>query len=185
MNPAKEKMAKLTNPRMRKGSLANAMVGADFFIEPSVAGAVSQQMVRSMAKDPIVFTMANPIPVIYPEEAEAAGAVVVATGRSDFDNQINNSLGFPGIFRGTLDVRAREINQEMKVAAGLAIASLVPEKKLSPGYIIPEMMDFRVPVAVAMAVAKAAVETGVARRSLKPEEVEARARGIIYENLPC
>jgi malate dehydrogenase (oxaloacetate-decarboxylating) len=157
MNPAKEEMAKLTNLRMCKGSLADAMRGANFFIGLLVAGAVSQQMVRLMVKDPIVFTMANPIPVIYPEEAKATGAVVVATGRSDFDNQINNSLGFPGIFWGMLDVRAREINQEMKMAAGLAITSLVPEKKLSPGYIIPEIMDFWVPVAVAMAVANAAV----------------------------
>jgi malate dehydrogenase (oxaloacetate-decarboxylating) len=185
MNPVKEEMAKHTNPRKVRGSLADAMRGADLFIGLSAAGAVTQEMVRSMAKEPIIFAMANPIPEIYPEEAKAAGAVVVATGRSDFDNQINNSLGFPGIFRGALDVRAREINQEMKVAAGLAIASLIPEKKLSPGYIIPEMMDYRVPVAVAVAVAKAAVETGVARRTLKPEEVEARAKRIIYEGSTC
>lgn len=185
MNPAKEEMAKITNPRMVKGSLAEAMLGADVFIGLSVAGAVTQEMVRSMVRDPIIFAMANPIPEIYPDEAKAAGAAIVATGRSDFPNQINNSLGFPGIFRGALDVRAKEINQQMKVAAGLAIASLVSDRELSPGYIIPEMMDFRVPVAVAVAVAKAAVETGVARRPLTPEEVEARARRIIYEGLPC
>ncbi|MBI3988207.1 MAG: NADP-dependent malic enzyme [candidate division NC10 bacterium] len=185
MNPAKEEMAKITNPRMVKGSLAEALKGANVFIGLSVAGAVTKEMVRSMAKDPIIFAMANPIPEIYPDEAKAAGAAIVATGRSDFPNQINNSLGFPGIFRGALDVRAREINQEMKVAAGLAIASLVSDRELSPGYIIPEMMDFREPVAVAVAVAKAAVETGVARRPLTPEEVEARARRIIYEGLPC
>ncbi|NIO10416.1 MAG: NADP-dependent malic enzyme, partial [Deltaproteobacteria bacterium] len=127
--------------------------------------------------------MANPVPEIYPDAAKAAGAVVVATGRSDLDNQINNSLGFPGIFRGALDVRAREINHEMKVAAGMAIASLVPEKKLSPDYIIPSMMDFRVPVEVATAVAKAAIETGVAGNPLEPDVVEARARRIIYEEL--
>ncbi len=185
MNPAKEEMAKITNPRMVKGSLSDALKGANVFIGLSVAGAVTQEMVRSMAKDPIIFAMANPIPEIYPDEARAAGAAIVATGRSDFPNQINNSLGFPGIFRGALDVRAREINQPMKVAAGLAIASLVSDRELSPNYIIPEMMDFRVPVAVAVAVAKAAVETGVARRPLTSEQVEARARRIIYEGLPC
>jgi malate dehydrogenase (oxaloacetate-decarboxylating) len=185
MNPAKEDMARRSNPRRLRGGLAEALRGADFFIGLSVAGAVTPEMVRSMANDPIVFAMANPTPEIFPDEAHAAGAAVVATGRSDFPNQVNNSLGFPGIFRGVLDVSAREINQQMKVAAARAIASVIGERDLRPDRIIPDMMDFRVPVAVATAVAQAAVETGVARLPLGPEEAEASARRIIYEGRPC
>ncbi len=185
MNPAKEEMAKITNPRRVKGALAEAMKGADVFIGLSVEKAVNQEMVRSMAKDPIVIAMANPIPEIYPDEARAAGAAIVATGRSDFPNQVNNSLGFPGIFRGALDVSAREINEEMKIAAGRAIAAIIRDKELNRDYIIPDMMDFRVPVAVATAVGRAAVATGVARHPLSADEIEARARRMIYEGRPC
>jgi malate dehydrogenase (oxaloacetate-decarboxylating) len=185
MNPTKEEMAKRTNPRRVRGGLSEAIRGADFFIGLSVAGALKPEMVRSMAKDPIVFAMANPTPEIFPDEAHAAGAAIVATGRSDFPNQVNNSLGFPGIFRGVLDVSAREINPQMKVAAARAIAAVIGERDLRPDRIIPDMMDFRVPVAVATAVAQAAVETGVARLPLKPEEAEASARRIIYEGRPC
>jgi malate dehydrogenase (oxaloacetate-decarboxylating) len=125
--------------------------------------------------------MANPVPEIYPEEAKAGGAAVVATGRSDFENQVNNSLGFPGIFRGALDVRAREINDAMKIAAAHAIADLVSAKELKPDYILPTMLDFRVPVAVAKAVATAAMETGVARLTVDPEVIAENARAYIYE----
>ena len=124
MNPVKAEMARITNKERRTGTLADALVGADAFIGLSVAKAVTPEMVRTMAKDSIVFAMANPVPEIYPEEAKAGGAAVVATGRSDFENQVNNSLGFPGIFRGALDVRAREINDAMKIAAAHAIAEL-------------------------------------------------------------
>ena len=184
MNPAKEEMAEITNPRRIQGELADAMKDADVFIGLSVAGAVSPQMVQSMAGNPIVFAMANPIPEIFPDEARAAGAAIVATGRSDFPNQVNNSLGFPGIFRGVLDVSAREINQEMKLAAARAIASVISDKELRPEYFIPDMMDFRVPVVEAVAVGQAAIATGVARRSLDPEQAEACARRIIYEGKP-
>jgi malate dehydrogenase (oxaloacetate-decarboxylating) len=185
MNPTKAEMAKLTNPRGIKGGLAEAMQGADVFIGLSVGKVVTQEMVRSMGKGPVVFAMANPVPEIHPDEARAAGAAVVATGRSDFPNQVNNSLGFPGIFRGALDVSARAINQEMKVAAARAIASLIGEQELREDRIIPDMMDFRVPVAVATAVGTAAVETRVARNPLSPAEIEARARRMIYEGRPC
>ncbi len=181
MNPWKEEIAGRSNPRRVQGDLAQAMRGADVFIGLSVAGAVKPEMVRSMARDAIVFAMANPTPEIFPRQARSAGAAIVATGRSDFPNQVNNSLGFPGIFRGVLDVSAREINQEMKQAAARAIASVIPDSDLKVDFIIPDMMDLRVPVAVAVAVAGAAAESGVARRLLSPEEVEARARRRIYE----
>jgi malate dehydrogenase (oxaloacetate-decarboxylating) len=181
MNPVKAEMARVTNRERRTGTLADALAGADVFIGLSVEKAVSAEMVRSMAKDPIIFAMANPVPEIFPDEARAGGAAVVATGRSDFENQVNNSLGFPGIFRGALDVRAREINDTMKVAAAQAIAGLVGEKDLRADYIIPHMLDFRVPVAVAKAVATAAMESGVARLSVDPEMVAENARAFIYE----
>ncbi len=181
MNPVKSQMAKITNKERRTGTLADAMVGADVFIGLSVAKAVTAEMVRTMAKDPIVFAMANPVPEIFPEEAKAGGAAVTATGRSDFENQVNNSLGFPGIFRGALDVRAREINDAMKIAAAHAIADLVGPKELKPECIIPTMLDFRVPVAVAKAVAIAAMETGVARLKVDPEVIAENARAFIYE----
>ena len=156
-------MAKITNPEKRSGSIAEVIKGADVFIGVSAPGTLTPEMVRSMAKDPILFTMANPVPEIMPDEAKAAGAAVVGTGRSDFPNQINNVLAFPGIFRGALDVRAKDINEEMKVAAAYAIAGLIEENELTPDYVIPNPFDKRVVEAVAKAVAKAARDTGVAR----------------------
>ena len=163
LNPEKEEMALVTNRQMRKGSLADVLKGADVFIGISAPGLVTPEMVRSMAKDPILFPMANPTPEIMPNEAKAAGAAVVGTGRSDFANQINNVLAFPGIFRGALDVRASDINDEMKIAAAEAIAGFIPEDKLTPEYIIPSALDRNVAQAVARAVADAAKKTGVAR----------------------
>jgi len=163
MNGIKEEMAEITNPENIQGSLADAMVGADVFIGVSAPGLVTQDMVRSMAKDPIVFACANPTPEIFPDEAKAAGAAVIATGRSDFPNQINNVLAFPGIFRGTFDVRASDINEEMKIAAAHALAGLVSDEDLSADYIIPAAFDERVCPAVSKAVAEAARKSGVAR----------------------
>jgi len=163
LNAEKEIIAEMTNQQMRKGSLEDVIKGADVFIGVSAPGCVTPEMVKSMAKDPILFPMANPTPEIMPDEAKAAGAAVVGTGRSDFPNQINNVLAFPGIFRGALDVRARDINDEMKIAAAKAIAAFVTDDKLSADYIIPSALDKTVAQAVAKAVAKAARETGVAR----------------------
>ncbi|MBQ5989711.1 MAG: NAD-dependent malic enzyme [Oscillospiraceae bacterium] len=164
MNPVKEEMAEITNKQMRKGSLADVIEGADVFIGVSAPGCLTREMVKSMAKDPIIFPMANPDPEITPEDAKAAGAAVVGTGRSDYPNQINNVLAFPGIFRGALDVCASDINDEMKIAAAKAIASFVTEDKLSADYIIPSALDRNVAKVVAEAVAKAARDTGVARK---------------------
>lgn len=183
MNWMKEEMAKVTNPQGLKGSLAEVLPGAHIFIGLSVAGAVTPEMVRSMEKDPIIFAMANPTPEIMPDLAKEAGAKIVATGRSDFDNQVNNSLAFPGIFRGALDTRARHINDAMKIAAARAIADLIPAKDLRPEYIIPSAMDFRIPAAVAKATAQAAIETGEARHIIDPETVAERTREFIYEGL--
>ncbi|WP_018133102.1 NAD(P)-dependent malic enzyme [Effusibacillus pohliae] len=169
MNPIKEMVAKNTNPEKIRGSLEHVIAGADVFIGVSVAGAVTQEMVRSMNRDPIIFAMANPDPEILPEAALAAGAKVVGTGRSDYPNQINNVLAFPGIFRGALDVRATAINEEMKVAAAYAIAGLVSEEELRSEYVIPHPFDVRVAPSVAAAVAKAAVDSGVARSVGLPE----------------
>ncbi|MDO4475623.1 MAG: NADP-dependent malic enzyme [Lachnospiraceae bacterium] len=163
LNPIKEQMAKITNRQKIKGSLAEVIRGADVFIGVSAPGTLTQDMVRSMAKDPIVFACANPTPEIFPDEAKAAGAAVVSTGRSDFPNQINNVLCFPGIFRGALDVRASEINDAMKIAAAKAIASLVSDEELCSDYILPKAFDPRVKAAVAGATAQAARESGVAR----------------------
>ena len=163
MNPMKDEMAEITNQQMRKGSLEEVIKGADVFIGVSAPGCVTPEMVKSMAPDPILFPMANPTPEIMPEEAKAAGAAVVGTGRSDFPNQINNVLAFPGIFRGALDVRASDINDAMKIAAAKAIASFVTNDKLSADYIIPSALDKTVAQAVAKAVAQAAKDTGVAR----------------------
>lgn len=163
LNAEKEVIAEMTNQQMRKGSLEDVIKGADVFIGVSAPGCVTPAMVKSMAKDPILFPMANPTPEIMPDEAKAAGAAVVGTGRSDFPNQINNVLAFPGIFRGALDVRAKDINDEMKIAAAKAIAGFVTDDKLSADYIIPSALDKTVAQAVAKAVAKAARETGVAR----------------------
>lgn len=163
LNDAKEKIAAITNRQMKKGSLADIIQGADVFIGVSAPGVLTQEMVRSMAADPIVFACANPIPEIMPDLAREAGASVVATGRSDFPNQINNVLAFPGIFRGALDVRASDINDEMKLAAAWAIADLVTADQLEADYIIPSAFDLSVGKAVAAAVAEAARKTGVAR----------------------
>ena len=163
LNPEKEEMAKISNRGMEKGSLADVIKGADVFIRVSAPGTVTEEMVKTMAPNPILFPMANPVPEIMPELAKAAGAAVVGTGRSDFPNQINNVLAFPGIFRGALDVRASDINDEMKVAAAYAIADLIPENELNADYIIPNPFDERVAKAVAKAVAEAARKTGVAR----------------------
>lgn len=163
MTDAQAAMAEITNPRGLKGSTADVIKGADIFIGVSAANTVTKDMIRSMAKDPIIFTMANPVPEIPRDDAIEAGAAVVGTGRSDYPNQINNVLAFPGIFRGALDVRASDINDEMKLAAAYALANLVSEDELSAEYIIPKAFDPRVKDAVAAAVAKAAVETGVNR----------------------
>jgi len=163
LNPEKEAMAKISNRMMKKGSLADVMKGADVFIGVSSPGIVNQDMVRSMAKDPILFPMSNPTPEIMPDEAKAAGAAIIGTGRSDFANQINNVLAFPGIFRGAFDVRASDINDEMKIAAAYALADLIPEKELRPDYIIPAAFDPRIRDAVATAVSEAARKSGVAR----------------------
>ncbi len=163
LNPIKEEMAEITNQAMEKGKLADVIKGADVFIGVSGPGTLTKDMVRTMAKDPIIFACANPTPEIFPDEAKEAGAAVVSTGRSDFPNQINNVLAFPGIFRGALDVRASDINDEMKVAASYALANLVSEEELNPEYIIPAAFDERVKDAVAKAVAQAAIDSGVAR----------------------
>ena len=163
MNPIKEQMAEKTNPEMCKGSLADAIVGADVFIGVSAPGTLTKDMVRTMNKDAIIFACANPTPEIFPDEAKEAGARVISTGRSDYPNQINNVLAFPGIFRGAFDVRASEINAEMKLAASKALADLVSPEELSEDYIIPAAFDKRVGPAVAKAVADAARATGVAR----------------------
>jgi len=163
LNAEKQEIAEITNLNMRKGTLADVLAGADVFIGVSAPGCVTPEMVKSMAKDPILFPMANPVPEIFPDEAKAAGAAVLGTGRSDFPNQINNVLAFPGIFRGALDVRASDINDAMKIAAAKAIAGLVSDEELNPEYIIPTPFDERVKDAVAKAVAEAARATGVAR----------------------
>ncbi|MEG2633207.1 MAG: malic enzyme-like NAD(P)-binding protein, partial [Oscillospiraceae bacterium] len=163
LNAEKAEIAAVTNRQLKKGSLAEMIKGADVFIGVSAPDTVTADMVRSMAKDAILFPMANPTPEIMPDEAIAAGAKVVGTGRSDFPNQINNVLAFPGIFRGTLDVRASDINDAMKIAAAKAIASLVSDAELSADYIMPAAFDPRVRDTVASAVAEAARASGVAR----------------------
>jgi malate dehydrogenase (oxaloacetate-decarboxylating) len=163
LNPAHTAIAQVTNRAHLSGTLADAIKGADVFIGVSAPGVVSEEMVRSMAKDAIVFPMANPTPEILPELALAAGARIVGTGRSDFPNQINNVLAFPGIFRGALDCRATCINEQMKIATSYALATLIPENELNEQNIIPNALDPRVAPAVAAAVIKAAHETGVAK----------------------
>ena len=163
LNSAKEAISKITNPQKIKGTLADAIKGADIFIGVSAPGMVTKEMVETMAKDAIIFACANPTPEIFPDEARAGGAKVICTGRSDYPNQINNVLAFPGIFRGAFDARASQINEEMKIAAANALASIIPDEELSADYIIPKAFDPRVRPAIAEAVAKAARETGVAR----------------------
>ena len=163
MNPAKEEIARLTNPLKRQGRLADVIAGADVFIGVSAPGVLTQDMVRTMNRDAVIFACANPTPEIFPDEAKAGGARVVSTGRSDYPNQVNNVLCFPGIFRGALDVRASDINDAMKLAAASAIAGLVSDAELREDYILPKAFDPRVRAAVAKAVAEAARESGVAR----------------------
>ncbi|MFU8858571.1 MAG: NAD(P)-dependent malic enzyme [Deferrisomatales bacterium] len=181
MNPYKDEVAARSNPDLRKGDLSAVLEGADVFLGLSVAGALTPPMVRSMAADPVVFALANPVPEILPAEAAEAGAWLVATGRSDFPNQVNNCLAFPGIFRGALDVRATRIDEGMKIAAAQAIAQAVAPERLAPDHIIPDAMDFSVPPRVAEAVARAAQASGVARAAVPPEEVGRRLTEYIYE----
>jgi len=176
MHWAKSEIARLVGPQDVKGSLAEVLKGADVFIGLSSGGLVTREMVESMAPAPIVFALSNPAPEIHPDLAKQGGAAVIATGRSDFPNQVNNCLAFPGIFRGALDAKARTINEEMNVAAAHAIADLVGND-LSPGYILPGAMDFRVPPAVA----QAAMATGTARIQLKTERVARHTREFIYD----
>ena len=163
-NPSHYEIAKLTNKNKIKGSLADAMKGADAFIGVSKPGLVSAEMVKSMADKSIIFAMANPTPEIMPEDAKAAGAFVVGTGRSDYPNQINNVVAFPGVFKGALAVRAKDINEEMKLAAAYAIADSVPADKLDADNILPDPFDRGIPKAVARAVAEAAIKSGIARK---------------------
>ena len=163
LNWIKEEMAQVTNLEKKAGSLADMMVGADVFIGVSAPGTVTTEMVKTMNRDAIVFACANPTPEIFPDDARAGGAAVISTGRSDFPNQINNVLAFPGIFRGTFDVRASDINEEMKMAAAMALANLISDEELNADYIIPYAFDPKVGPAVAGAVAQAAIDSGVAR----------------------
>jgi len=174
MNQFKEEMARITNMRQKQGLLADALVGADVFVGVSAAGAVTKEMIRSMNQDPIIFAMANPVPEIMPQEAKESGALVVGTGRSDFPNQVNNVLAFPGIFRGALDVQAKEINEEMKLAAVYAIAGLINEEDLHTDYVIPDPFDSRVAAYVAAAVACAAIESGVSQKHVNGEDIKIR-----------
>ncbi len=178
MNDIKHEVSKFSNHHHKKGELADVIEGADVFIGVSVEGALTAEMVKTMAEDPIIFAMANPNPEIMPDEAKAAGALVVGTGRSDFPNQINNVLAFPGIFRGALDVRATHINDEMKKAAVLAIAELIEEDKLHAENVIPEPFNKEVAPSVARAVAKAAMQTGVSRIKVDPEDIYQKARSL-------
>ncbi|MEH7074767.1 NAD(P)-dependent malic enzyme [Neobacillus drentensis] len=178
MNAVKAEVAKFTNRDNLSGSLEDVIKGADVFIGVSVAGALTKEMVATMNSDSIIFAMANPVPEIMPEDAKEAGAKVVGTGRSDFPNQVNNVLAFPGIFRGALDVRATHINEKMKVAAVEAIANLIGPDELSADYVIPGPFDPRVAPDVAAAVAKAAMETGVARIKVDPEEVKEKTKRL-------
>ena len=163
LNPQKQEMARISNRSLKKGKLADVIEGADVFIGVSAPGTLTQDMIRKMAKDPIIFAMANPKPEIMPDEAYAAGAAIVGTGRSDFPNQINNVLAFPGIFRGALDVRASDINAQMQIAAAYAIASSIPEGELSRDYIIPNVFNKHVTQNVAKAVSEAAIQSGLNR----------------------
>jgi len=179
MNPYKEEIAKITNRDKLSGKLADVMKGADVFIGLSIAGCVTREMVSSMAEDPMIFAMANPIPEIMPDEARAAGAKVIATGRSDFPNQINNVLAFPGVFRGALDARATDINEEMKLTAAYAISEIITDEELDPEYVIPAPFDERVAPAVAASVAEAAESSGVARMKVSPEEISSRTYELV------
>jgi malate dehydrogenase (oxaloacetate-decarboxylating) len=184
MDYSKAEIASMTNRERHSGPLSEIIRGSDVFIGLSAAGALTPEMVRNMAPNPIVFALANPVPEILPDLATEAGALAVATGRSDYPNQVNNSLAFPGVFRGALDVRARTVNDEMKMAAAHAIADLVPASELDVDRLIPDALDLRVAPRVARAVAKAAIETGVAQSPCDPDIVEARCRDVVYEGTP-
>ncbi|HBN29010.1 MAG TPA: NAD-dependent malic enzyme, partial [Clostridiaceae bacterium] len=180
MNKYKEEMANISNKNMIKGTLADALKGADVFLGVSVANCVTPEMVKSMNKDAIIMAMANPNPEILPSVAKGAGARVVCTGRSDFPNQVNNVVAFPGIFRGALDVRASEINDEMKIAAAYAIASVVKDDELNEDYVMPNAFDLRIAPVVAREVARAAIKTKVARRKdMTPEMVEEHTKKLL------
>ena len=181
MHSSKQAIAEVTNPRGLTGSLTDVIVGADVFIGLSAPKTLIPEMLKTMAPDPLIFALANPYPEITPDLAHEAGAFAVATGRSDYPNQINNSLAFPGVFRGALDVKARQVSDEMKIAAAHAIADLVPASKLSPEFFIPDSLDLRVSPRVARAVAQSAQDTGMARDMIDPAEVEARCRDLVYE----
>ncbi len=183
LTPLLEELATRTNPEGKSGGLADALVGADIFIGVSGPGTVTADMIRTMAPEAIVFALANPTPEIMPEEAIAAGARIVATGRSDYPNQVNNSLVFPGLFRGALDVRARIVNDEMKLAAAARLASLVTEHELREGQIIPLAMDYDVAPAIAATVAQAAMDSGVARIRVDPQMVAQYCHDFVYEGL--
>lgn len=183
MSPYKHSIAESSNKERKHGTLADVIQGADVFIGLSAPGTLTQDMVRSMAKDPVIFALANPNPEILPDAAAEAGAFAIATGRSDFPNQVNNSLAFPGVFRGALDVKAKTISEEMKIAAAYAIADMVPDAKLSTEYLIPDSLDLRVSPRVAAAVARTAQETGLAREFIDPDEIEARCRDLVYEGM--
>ncbi|RYG74896.1 NAD-dependent malic enzyme [Lentibacillus lipolyticus] len=178
MNEVKEEVAKMTNKDKQEGQLEDILEDADVFIGVSVGGLLSKEMVQKMSDDPIIFAMANPDPEIMPSDAKEVGVKVIGTGRSDFPNQVNNVLAFPGIFRGALDVRATRINERMKIAAAEAIASLITDDKLSEDYVIPAPFDPRVAPLVASSVAKAAMESGVARIDVDPEEVAEKTRKL-------
>lgn len=178
MSDVKAKIARVTNRDQKQGKLEEVIEGMDVFIGVSVEGVLSKEMVESMNEDPIIFAMANPNPEIMPEDAKEAGAKVIGTGRSDYPNQVNNVLAFPGIFRGALDVRATNINEDMKVAAVYAIANLIDEKDLKDDYVIPAPFDPRVAPAVAASVARSAMETGVARKEVDPEKVAEKTRRL-------
>jgi len=184
MNSFKAEMARMTNRGQKQGTLADALIGADVFVGVSAAGAVTKEMVSSMHRDPIIFAMANPVPEIMPDEAKEAGALVVGTGRSDFPNQVNNVLAFPGIFRGALDVHAKEINEKMKLAAVYAIAGLIPAEELHADYVIPDPFDPRVAAEVAAAVALAAMETGSAQKIVNVAEIKQRLLALTEAKQP-
>ncbi|PEO28081.1 NAD(P)-dependent malic enzyme [Bacillus toyonensis] len=181
MNALKEEIARITNVEQKQGTLAEALIDAEVFIGVSAADVVDEDMIHSMNHNPIIFALANPTPEIMPNKAKIAGALVVGTGRSDFPNQVNNVLAFPGVFRGALDVQAKEINEEMKLAAVYAIADLISEEELHVNYVIPNPFDPRVVPHVAYAVARAAVETGVARKNISMSEIKNNLLRLIKE----
>jgi malate dehydrogenase (oxaloacetate-decarboxylating) len=181
MDFSKEEIARLTNTERRQGTLGDVITGSDVFIGLSAGGMLTPRMVRAMAPNPLVFALANPVPEITPDLAREAGALTVATGRSDYPNQVNNSLAFPGVFRGALDVKARTIDEAMKIAAAQAIAELVDASELSPDFLIPDSLDLRVAPRVAAAVAAAAVAGNLARNPIDAREVELRCRDLVYE----